>query len=113
LSKSGTFGHPAVRIRVKYVPRCEAMRNKSRIDFFLVSEGLINIVNECNINETLQSKLFDHKAVKLKINQKVIPKKRGLFISNRVLSSDILELVVHSCVAETYLHHLIPPPPLV
>jgi exonuclease III len=92
-----------------FVPRSEALKNKSRIDFFLVSDAILSSVNECKISDTLQSKLFDHKAVKLTLNQKVKNKKKGIFINNKVMASDLLDAVVYSSVAETYLHHIIPP----
>jgi exonuclease III len=92
-----------------FMPRSEASKNKSRIDFFLVSESLLGSVNDCKISDTLQSKLFDHKAVKLILNQKAKIKKKGIFIANKVMASDLLDAVVYSSVAETYLHHVRPP----
>jgi exonuclease III len=97
------------KIDFSYAPRSEAMRNKSRIDFFLISGGLSRKVNKCYISPTLQNKLFDHRAVNLNVNTKRTPKKKGLFITNKVLGSDLLDAVVYSSVAETYLQHIIPP----
>jgi exonuclease III len=53
-----------------YVPRCPAQKNRSRIDFFLISEQLINTVSSCEIVDTVQNKLFDHKAILLSLNNK-------------------------------------------
>jgi exonuclease III len=97
------------KIDFSYAPRSEAMRNKSRIDFFLISGGLSRRVNQCHICPTLQNRLFDHRAVNLTVNAKRIPKKKGLFIMNKILGSDLLDAVVYSSVADTYLHHIIPP----
>jgi exonuclease III len=93
------------KIEFTYTPRSEAMTNKSRLDFFLTSSSLIDSIDSCNISEGLQNKLFDHKAVTLTLNRTRCKKIKRPFISNKVLSSEILELVVNSTVAETYVQH--------
>jgi exonuclease III len=89
------------KVEFTYAPHCEALANKSRIDFFLVSTQLISLVKSCKIHDVLQNKLFDHKAISIHLNP---PLKRAIkspFISNKVLNSDVLDLIVYSTVAET------------
>jgi hypothetical protein len=88
-----------------YVPRCDAKSNRSRIDFFLVSENLINI-SRCEIADKLQSKLFDHKAIFLDLNNRKKKMVVRQFICNEVLLSDVIDIVVHVSVAESYVQHL-------
>jgi exonuclease III len=64
------------KVEFTYVPRSDAMNNKSRIDFFLISDDLCANVSECYISDTLQNKLFDHKAIFLTLNKKKIAIKR-------------------------------------
>jgi exonuclease III len=47
-----------------YIPR-DGGRNRSRLDFFLISDILLGICNSCNISPSLNIALFDHKSVML------------------------------------------------
>jgi exonuclease III len=86
-----------------FVPRQVDSRNKSRIDFFLISECLLDIVKDCTISPNLQNKLFDHKAITLTLNR-INNKKIGRpTISKKDLDDDLLPFLVHATVAETYL----------
>jgi exonuclease III len=49
-----------------YVPRTAA-KNRSRLDFFLISEKYINILDKCSISSSLITMLFDHKCVFLSL----------------------------------------------
>jgi len=53
------------RIEHTYIPSDPLKRNRSRIDFFLVSKNLVTKITECSIATGLQNKLFDHKAIYL------------------------------------------------
>jgi exonuclease III len=53
------------RIEFSYAPWGNSRENRSRIDFFLISETLAQQVEECLIKPSVQSKLFDHKAIEL------------------------------------------------
>jgi exonuclease III len=88
-----------------YVPRNVNCLNKSRIDFFLISDSLFDIVKDCMIKESLQNKLFDHKAVSLILNRKKSQKKTRVAISKKELDDDLLQYLVHATTAETYLIH--------
>jgi exonuclease III len=86
-----------------YVPRQVDSHNKSRVDFFLISEGLLDIVKDCTILPNLQNKLFDHKAITLTLNR-INNKKMGRpTISKKDHEDDLLPFLVHATVAETYL----------
>jgi exonuclease III len=93
------------KLEFTFVPRSALARNKSRIDFFLISEVLLNFVSKCEIADSLQNKLFDHKAVHLIFNEK---KPSGILrptISNKDLDDDLLEFVLITSAVETYIIH--------
>jgi exonuclease III len=46
-----------------YVPRDTTKKNQSRIDFFLISKHWLSVLSKCQINQSVQNKLFDHRAV--------------------------------------------------
>jgi exonuclease III len=56
-----------------YIPKALGARNRSRIDFFLVSVPLLNQRFECDILPNLQCKMFDHKACIFKLGQPLGP----------------------------------------
>jgi exonuclease III len=88
-----------------YSPRSIAMKNQSRLDFFLVSETILDSVSSCKIAGSLQNKLFDHKAVTLTLNEKNSNVISRPTISNKDLKDDLLDFVVQVSAAETYLIH--------
>jgi exonuclease III len=88
-----------------FVPRNENSKNRSRIDFFLISESLIQCVTSCTISDTLQNRLFDHKAIRLELNVKKLKPVIKQKINNKILNSDVIDIVVKSTVADTYLQH--------
>jgi exonuclease III len=53
-----------------FSPRFVGARNKSRLDFFLISSSIFGSVTDCAIADSLQSSLFDHKAVTLSFSGK-------------------------------------------
>ena len=48
-----------------YIPAVRELTNRSRLDFFLISDTLINKVTECEIAPSLSSVVFDHKKIHL------------------------------------------------
>jgi exonuclease III len=56
-----------------YSPWGNLRRNRSRIDFFLVSSSIVDKVDDCFIKPHRQSKLFDHKAIVLDFCKKKHP----------------------------------------
>jgi len=89
-----------------YVPRAIGRNNRSRIDFFLISEILFPGVSYCNINQTLQSRLFDHKAINLSFYPVQQCKNNRTSISTAILYDDDIEIVVRTAVLECYIHHI-------
>jgi exonuclease III len=57
-----------------YKPFRKVRKNRSRIDFFLVSQVLLSENSECWISDTVQGSFFDHKTVFLKIDNKPVRK---------------------------------------
>ena len=97
--------YPNIR-EYTYVPRNPLQRNRSRIDFFLISNVISHLVSKCEILPGLQSKLFDHKAVKIEINTKENGQIKQPSISRGIINDEDIDIVVHAAVAETYLHHI-------
>jgi exonuclease III len=53
-----------------YIPADPIKRNRSRLDFFIISRSILNIVTSTSILPGLQNKLFDHCAIVLEIAKK-------------------------------------------
>jgi exonuclease III len=98
------FLYPEV-IDFSYVPRNNMQLNRSRLDFFLISDSLLTGLSDCNINESLQNKLFDHKAIKLSFNVKNLKSAGRPTISNKELNDELLDHLIHVVAAETHLIH--------
>jgi exonuclease III len=79
-----------------YMPFGDARVNRSRIDYFLISEGLINNVVRCEMSSSVNCKLFDHKSVLLDFTK---PKKSSeVKITNFAINDPFLELIVKKSV---------------
>jgi exonuclease III len=52
-----------------FIPKA-GTSNRSRLDFFLISDRLLTICNQCFISASLQSELFDHKSINLTFQSK-------------------------------------------
>ncbi len=96
--------HPTKR-DYSYFPH-GAKKNRSRIDFFLISESLLSMCRSCNISPWLSTALFDHKSVTIDFTEeKVKPK---LFINRSIVSNPRTEDVILAAFADTYLAHADP-----
>ena len=89
-----------------FVPRSNTQINRSRLDFFLISRNLFNHTSSCDINSTLQSTLFDHKAIRLSFSEPKTNTIRKPSISRSIIHDANLDIVVFYSTYETYLHHL-------
>jgi exonuclease III len=58
------------RIDFTYSPFGHVRNNRSRIDFFVVTNNLIPMLDECAISNTVTTSLFDHKCISLYIKNK-------------------------------------------
>jgi exonuclease III len=85
-----------------YVPRT-GKSNRSRIDFFIISDTLLSICNSCDISPSLNTSLFDHKSVNLFFRKEKRPGK--VFIDNLIFSHPRFNAVVATAATETYLQH--------
>jgi hypothetical protein len=81
------------RTDFSYSPWGPLRRNRSRLDFFLVSKNIMGNVEECFIGNNTLSKLFDHKAIFLSFNKATSYSNRPT-ISNGVLRDPDLDFVV-------------------
>ena len=89
-----------------FVPMNALRDNRSKIDFFLVTEHLFLQLVDCNIAYGLQSKLFDHKAISLTFYPKKDKSCQGPVISNAILKNPDLDLVVQTAILECYILNL-------
>jgi hypothetical protein len=89
-----------------YVPYAVDAINMSRLDFFLISEGLIEQCVNCRIPHSLSSLLFDHKQVFLNFKRNNPYKKQVL---NDVILKDLdINQLVNMTAVECYINHIIP-----
>jgi hypothetical protein len=115
-SASGTRGlrHPADPYRYfypdqkefTYIPFAVEATNRSRLDFFIVSESLLSQCVNCRIPHNQSSTLFDHKMVTL-ISRRNNPYKKQV-IDDRILKCPDVNDAVDIAVLECYINHLIP-----
>jgi exonuclease III len=56
-----------------YLPFGAVRLNRSRIDFFIVSNNLLNVVTDCVVADSVSNKLFDHKQVSLTLYKQTAP----------------------------------------
>jgi len=78
--------------------------SRSRLDFFITSNNLVEKINKCFIRPCMQNKMFDHRAVVLCFRDppKVI---KQATVSREILSDPDLDLYVGLSIADTYLIH--------
>jgi hypothetical protein len=94
------------KIDFSYAPWGNLRNNRSRIDFFLVYTTIIDKASECYIKPSVQSKLFDHKAIVLKFGKNKDIHTRPT-ITNGILRDPDIEKIVKLASLECYAHHLI------
>ncbi len=88
-----------------FAPWGKVPQNRSRLDFFLVTNNIIPLVNDCNIKNSVQSRLFDHKAITLNFNDKKVLSSRPN-ISNKILKDPDLDTVVEIACLDCYCTNL-------
>ena len=91
-----------------YVPFGNTRPNRSRIDYFLITENLVEEVYECKLDLTTLSKIFDHKAVRLNFKGKGKRITKSPRIFNSILNDPDIELIVWAATAETYVRYFDP-----
>jgi exonuclease III len=77
LSDPYRFFYPERR-EFTYIPNAQAHNNRSRIDFFQISDDLLLSCKNCTIAHHLDSMLFDHKSVRLSFRHSILSKKQTI-----------------------------------
>jgi hypothetical protein len=101
LNDAYRYFHPTER-NFSYIPRSVNAVNKSRIDFFAVSDSLMSQVKDCFIEDNLQSKMFDHKGIKL-VFAGLNGKRRQASFSNMIINDPVVELLLQAVSADCHL----------
>ena len=87
-----------------FIPKCKVKKNRSRIDFILVSDPLLGLSKVCDIAPSVPNSLFDHKSVFVNFNKSKVPTQRTA-IAARMLKDPLVDLLVMASAIECYLHH--------
>jgi exonuclease III len=93
------------KLEYSFAPWGNMRPNRSRLDFFIVSNNIIPLVNNCWIEPHVQSRLFDHKAVILDFCAVPAASSRPN-ISNKILNDPDIDTIVELSVFECYAMYL-------
>ncbi len=91
------------RLEYTYIPNAVANTNRSRLDFFVISDTQLPECKNCMIAHHLDSTLFDHKSVRLNFRSNKQSNKQ--VIRDTVLSDIDLPYKVQCQVIEHYIQH--------
>jgi exonuclease III len=83
-----------------------ARKNRSRLDFFLISNPQLNHCRSCSISLWISISLFDHKSVFLDFTADKTKSK--LFNNRSIISNPMREDIVLGAFSDTYLTHADP-----
>jgi exonuclease III len=86
-----------------YIPNAVANQNRSRLDFFLVTDDILLSSRNCMISHHLDNLLFDHKSVCLSFHTNKNNNRQ--VIKDTILKDKDLSYVVRCQVTEHYIHH--------
>ncbi len=86
-----------------YTPFGDLRKNRSRLDFFIISDNLIPFIGYCTISPSVLCSHFDHKNISLSINSDFLAKKKKPKLTNSFLNSRYLGLSVAAAAIETHL----------
>jgi exonuclease III len=89
-----------------FIPFAADAINRSRLDFFLISNTLLEQCINCRIPHCLVSSLFDHKQVTLSFKRENPYKKQTL--NDAILTDADLKEIVEITTVECYINHLLP-----
>jgi len=92
------------RIDYTYIPRDVTKLNRSRIDFFVLSKNIVPRIKKCDILPTVQSKLFDHKAICINFNRTKLPVTIPT-VSPKICNDPDLPILVEISVLEIYTRY--------
>jgi hypothetical protein len=88
-----------------YVPRRAGAQHRSRLDFFIISDNLLQNCKDCFISDSLQSTLFDHKAIHLIISGTQTGHKVITNVSNKILKDPDAGIIVDLACKEAHLFY--------
>jgi len=86
-----------------FVPNIAANKNRSRLDFFLVSENIVGDCKNVKIPHNLSSKTFDHKAVEMVFSH--FKCKNTQVIKDTILKDPLLSSVLKIHAIDCYNNH--------
>jgi hypothetical protein len=81
-------------------------KHRSRLDFFLIGQELLNSVRSASIAPWLSTALFDHKSITLSFCRE--KKKNKINIRRTILHHPRIDDIVLATYADTYLAHPVP-----
>ena len=84
-----------------YSPYGTVRKNRSRIDFFLISGSFSDYIKKCEIAPGLCKKNFDHKSVFLQLG--AVRKNGRKSVNNRIVGNPLFRLIVILAMYETYI----------
>jgi exonuclease III len=96
------FFHPEKR-DFTFIPNILNNRNRSRLDFFLLTENLLQDCKNNIIPHSLSSKLFDHKQIS--ISFKMNSNKNIQKIKDVILTDETFEKILLIHAFDTYINH--------
>ncbi len=102
LSDPYRFFYPERR-EFTYIPNAIGNNNRSRLDFFLLSDNALTSCVNCTIPQHLNSRLFYHKSVRLSFKPCSASNKQK--IKNQILCDEDLDRKIKTQVFEHYIHH--------
>ena len=76
---------------------------RSRLDFFLISNSLLEFVSKCEISPEISTELFDHHFVSLLFNSKKYNTNQS--INNTILNHSRASEVILAATVDCYLNH--------
>ena len=86
-----------------FIPSGVNKKNRSRLDFFLISQSLSPDLNNCTIPNSTLGTMFDHKQVYLSFKRKVPPKRRML--KDHIFESKESSAYIKASAMDCFLQH--------
>jgi exonuclease III len=91
-----------------YIPNARNSNNRSRLDFFLISDRLCSNDMCCWIENSLISTAFDHKLIGICWNKKKLQNKNRGTVSDQIIRNPAIQALVKCVVFECHLTHADP-----
>jgi exonuclease III len=98
------------KIGFSYSPFGVLRKNRSRLDFFLVSSNMLQLINNCEIFSAHLSFMFDHKPIELKFGdpkKMPIPEIRSNIVTNWFLDDPLIKMSVELSAVQIFSHSVL------